>query len=202
MQFSTQSEQTQCIKDSMNTPISSSASAAQPGPNNEEPSEIDRLHDFSHEEDFVEIDSVYDSSEDEDIGEFEAVESAGRDDSWLEVSDSYSMDEYMVSGVADLRAYARENGLAHPGDDERMSSPPPSPLARGYLRSTQDIDVYLHPMEAAYESSDVEELLSFESSTFEEHTPLINANVYAERDSSTRRMWSLGKTALAKLGRR
>jgi hypothetical protein len=140
--------------------------------------------------------------DDEDFGEFETVNVSSDAEPWVLIN--YDKFENMESGVADLAAYADKPTLEKSTGSESSQSPPPSPLPRGYQRSTQEFKAFLHPMDFASESNALGDLLSFESSTYNNYTPLMGADAgmpsYARHGTCTERMWNLGKTAFVSLG--
>ena len=95
------------------------------------------------------------------------------------------------------------------GDDswvpfECNDSPPPSPLPRGYLRFSQNIEPFYAPMDLCSDADDVDDLSTYESPSAD-YAPLLKDNSSCSISSQTRhgtptqRMWAMGKQALAKL---
>jgi hypothetical protein len=160
-----------------------------------------RIDATTDDEDICEIESVYRYSDDEGFGECETVKVSNDDESWV----SISSDDFgtMESGVADLTTCADKPTFVGFTDSHSSRSPLPSPLPRGYLRSTQDLEAFLHPMDFASESTALGDLLLFDSSTYSDFTPLVSADAgmtsSARRGTSTESMWSLGMTAFARL---
>ncbi|KAL1602473.1 hypothetical protein SLS60_005889 [Paraconiothyrium brasiliense] len=157
---------------------------------------------YCDDDELAETESIDGSSDDEDFGEFETPNSSSDDETWVSID--YNKFEDMTSGVADLAAYANRPALKNLEDSEYAMSPPPSPLPRGYLRSTQNVDAYLHPMDSGG-TNELGDLLSFESSSYGDYTPLVNADTgsvssaQARHGTPAERIWILGKTAFTRL---
>lgn len=131
------------------------------------------------------VESILSDSDDDDFGDFETAKTSQDDDSWVHVS-------------PDIPELTEDSAVD-------ATSPPPSPLSRGYLRSTQHLEAYMHPMDFADEASTLGDLLAFEASDYNSYTPLVKTDIeatsatQARHGTPTKRMWSLGKAALAKL---
>ncbi|KAJ4348597.1 uncharacterized protein N0V89_009975 [Didymosphaeria variabile] len=198
-QISIQVELTQQVWGATNTFTADRELGGQLKPNVVQQNPVSHIDDDAS----AEIESLDGSTNDEDFGEFETVNSSTDDESWVSVN--YNQVEDMTSGVADLAAYAHRPTLENFEDSENEMSPPPSPLPRGYLRSTQNVDAFLHPMDLTPENSALGNLLSFESSSYDDYAPLFHADsgsgysAKARHGTSTERMWSLGKTAFSRL---
>ncbi|KAF1965905.1 hypothetical protein BU23DRAFT_337527 [Bimuria novae-zelandiae CBS 107.79] len=95
------------------------------------------------------------------------------------------------------------------GEFETADSPPPSPLPRGYLRSSQNIDHFYEPRDMEEDDDDdaaTGGLSWYETSARSGYSPLTKAEASATSSPQTRhgnatqRMWALGKQTFAKLG--
>ena len=104
-----------------------------------------------------------------------------------------------------------------PKDCDFVESPTPSPVPRGYLRSTQKIDHFYQPLDLCPDYSDLDGLLTLKSSKLpSSKTPTFdgsdidddefeiishsNTREPSPKQSTRSRMWATGKQAFAKFG--
>lgn len=151
----------------------------------------------------TDTDTFHYCSEDEDFGDFRTAATPNDDESWVSIC--YDNFEDMTKGVADLAAYSDTSTFESFSNSDSTGSMPPSPLPRGYLRSTQALGAYMHPMDFASESSTFGDLSLFESPSLGEYAPLMEgdsgatSSAQARHGTSTERVMSLGKTAFSRL---
>lgn len=102
--------------------------------------------------------------------------------------------------------------LPPPKDRDFVESPTPSPVPRGYLRSTQKIDHFYQPLNLYPDYSDLDGLLTLKSPkpsssktpTYDddEFEMISHSNIRepSPKQSARSRMWATGKQAFAKFG--